>query len=56
MDPLTEAYCRGDRELGIEFKKTTLRATLVGGQVLVAKYGDEDLVGIAALFGPGQAI
>lgn len=55
VDPLTTTCCCRDKDLALEFHTAAIKASLVGGQVLVAKYGDEDLIGMVALSGPGQA-
>ena len=54
LDYLTDGWCQGDEDLALEQKRAIIAGAVVNGLVFVAKYEDEDLVGVVAIFGPGN--
>ncbi|TFK51146.1 acyl-CoA N-acyltransferase [Heliocybe sulcata] len=55
-DAFTAGCVGGDKKFVFPFHRATCAAAAIGGQLWVASCGETDIAGVAAWFGPGQAL
>lgn len=56
QDVFVDACIGGNQKLHAPFLRATLAAAAIGGVLYVASYGEHEIAGVAAWFGPGRAL